>query len=86
MAAPTALKSYPQTCPQLGGGKNTGCVIFPAYPLVLAIDATAARRHFAALLLYWPNGILTCLLRAKGYKNSAFHQNGRAFMARVGLC
>jgi len=32
---------------------------------VLGIDATAARRHFAALLLHWPNGILTCLLRAK---------------------
>jgi len=34
----------------------------------LAIDATAARRHFAALLLYWPNGILTCLLRLKANK------------------
>jgi len=34
----------------------------------LAIDATAARRHFAALLLDWPNDILTCLLRAKNHE------------------
>ena len=37
--------------------RNHTCVIFPAYPLVLTIDATAARRHFAALLLHWQNGM-----------------------------
>jgi len=42
----------------------------------LAIDATAARRHFAALLLCLPNVILTCLLRAKTNNNRAFHRNG----------
>jgi hypothetical protein len=31
----------------------------------LGIDATAARRHFAALLLHWPNGILTDPSRAE---------------------
>lgn len=61
----TARKTYPQTYQQDGADQNTACVIFPAYPEVLGIDATAARRHFAALLLHWPNGILACLLRAE---------------------
>lgn len=58
--------------------------IFPAYPEVLAIDATVAGRHFAALLLDWPDGILTCLTRVKTNEIRAVNGNGSARTMRVG--
>jgi hypothetical protein len=51
MAALVAPKTYPQICQQEDTHAKSVMRHFSRYPQVLAIDATAARRHFAALLV-----------------------------------